>query len=89
MFDAPSVTSNLEGSDAVPGSTVPNEQSSYGHDSAHVGGHAVPAVLCGNQCATLHDAMPTDIEHLHGVQTVTMFDFTWIWTDFAFMHLPS
>ena len=52
--------------------TVPDERPSQ--DLAHVIGHAVPAVPYGNQCAVLHDTMPTDIEFLHGVWSVIMFD---------------
>ena len=37
-------------------------------------GHAIPAVLCGNQCAALCDAEPTEDEILHGGQTVIIFD---------------
>ena len=37
----------------------------------------------------LFDAMPADNEFLHGVQMVTTFDFTRIWMDFTFAHLPS
>ena len=87
--DAPSGTSNPEGSDAGPGSTVPDEQLSHGHDSANVSGHAVPAVPHGNQFAALFDAEPADNEFLHGVWTVTTFDFTRIWMDFAFARLPT
>ena len=68
---------------------VLHEPPSHGRDLAQVGGHATPAVLCGNQCAVLCDPMPTNNEFLHGVWTVIMFDFTQIWIDFAFMRLPS
>ena len=43
-------------------------------DLAHVNGHAILALLCGNQCTVLFDAMPTDNEFLHGVWTVYAFD---------------
>ena len=72
--------------DVGPGLTVPDEQLSQEQDLAHVIGHAILAILHGNQCAVLHDTMPTDIEFLHGVWLVTMFNFTQIWTDFAFVH---
>ena len=62
MVDAPTGTSNPEGSDAGLGSKVPPEPPSRGCDSAQVGGHAIPAILCGNQYAVLYDAMPTDSE---------------------------
>ena len=75
--------------DAGPGSTVPDEQLSHERGLANVSGHAVPAVLCSNQCAVLCDAMTADIEFLHSVWSVTTFDFTWIWMDFAFMHSPT
>ena len=64
--DAPLGTSNPEGSDAGPGLTVLDEQLSYGRDSANVSGHAIPAILCGNQYAVLYDTMPTDNAFLHG-----------------------
>ena len=67
-------TSHPEGSDTGPGSTVLDEQPSQKQDSAHVIGHTVPAVPCGNQCAVLHDATPTNIEILHGVQLVMTFN---------------
>ena len=67
IVDAPLGTSNPEGSDAGPGLTVPDEQLSHGHDLANVSGHAILAVLCGNQCAVLYDMMPTDKEFLDGV----------------------
>ena len=81
MVDAPLGASNPEASDAGPGLRVLHEPSSHGHDSTQVDGHAVPAVPHGNQCAVLHDAMPVDIEFLHGDWTVTTFDFTCIWMD--------
>ena len=57
-----------------PGLTVPDELSSQEKDSAYVIGYAVPVIPCGNQYAALCDMMPTDIEFLHGVQSVTIFD---------------
>ena len=54
--------------------TVLHEPPSHGHDSAQVGGHAVPTILHGNQCTVLHDTMSTDNEFLHGVQMVILFD---------------
>ena len=75
--------------DAGPGSTVPDEQLSHGHDLANVSGHAIPAMLCGNQYAVLFDTEPTDNGFLHGVQIFIMFDFTWIWIDFMFTRLPT
>ena len=74
--DAPSGTSNREGSDAGPGLTVPDEQPSHEQDLANVNGHAVLAVPCSNQYAVLCGAMPTDIEFLHGMWTVLTFNFT-------------
>ena len=52
--------------DPGPGSTVPDEQLSHGHDSSNMSGHAILAILCGNQCTALHDTEPTDNEFLHG-----------------------
>ena len=52
--------------DAGPGSTVPEEQLSHGRDSSNVSGHAIPAVLHGNQYAVLFDTEPTEDEILHG-----------------------
>ena len=52
--------------DTGPGLQVPNEQLSPGCDSANVSGHAIPAVPCGNQCAVLFDAEPTELEDLDG-----------------------
>ena len=43
--DAPLGTSNPEGSDAGPGSTVLEEQLSHGLDSSNMSGHAIQAVL--------------------------------------------
>ena len=51
-------------SDIGPGSTVPEEQLSHGRDSSNVSGHAIPAMLCGNQYAALFDAEPTEDEIL-------------------------
>ena len=79
--DAPLGTSDLEGSDASPGLTVPDEQPSHEQDLANVIGPIIPAILCGNQHTALHDMMPTNNEFLHSVQTVIMFDslrFGWI-----------
>ena len=42
--------------DAGPGSTVPEEQLSHGRDSSNMSGHAIPAMLCGNQYAVLFTA---------------------------------
>ena len=64
MVDAPLGTSNPEGSEAGLGLTVPGEQPSHGRDSANVSGHAIPAVLHGNQYAALCDAEPTEAEVL-------------------------
>ena len=60
--------------DAGPGSTVPVEQLSHGRDSSHMSGHAIPAVLCGNQHAILFDTEPTEDEILHGGWIVIIFD---------------
>ena len=62
--DAPSGTSNPEGSDTGPGERVPGEPPSHGRDSANVSGHAIPAMLYGNQYAVLFDTEPTEIEVL-------------------------
>ena len=66
--DTPLGTSdtNPEGSDAGSDLRVPHELPSHGRDSAQVGGHAIPAILHGNQCTALYDTMPTVIEFLHG-----------------------
>ena len=53
---------------------VLHEPPSHGRDSAQVGGHATPAVLCGNRCAVLCNPMPANNEFLHGVWTVIIFD---------------
>ena len=45
---------------------VPGEPPSHGRDSANVSGHAIPAVLCGDQCAALFDTEPTELEDLDG-----------------------
>ena len=50
--------------DVGPGERVPGEPPSHGRDSANESGHAVPAVLCGNQCAVLCDTEPTETEIL-------------------------
>ena len=50
--------------DAGPGERVPGEPPSHGRDSANVSGHAIPAVLCGNQYAVLYDTEPTEIDVL-------------------------
>ena len=52
--------------DAGPGSTVPEEHLSHGRDSSNMSGHAIPAMLCGNQYAVLFDAEPTELEDLDG-----------------------
>ena len=52
--------------DACPGLTAPGEQFSHGRDSSNVSGHAIPAMLHGNQCAVLFDTEPTENEILHG-----------------------
>ena len=53
-------------SDAGPGVEVPGDPPSQGRDWVNVSGHAIPAVLCGNQCAALCDAEPTELEDLDG-----------------------
>ena len=75
--------------DAGPGLTVLDEQLSHGRDSANVRGHTVQTVPHSNQHGVLHDAMPTDTEFLHGVWSVTTFDFAQIWMEFAFACSPS
>ena len=62
--DAPSGTSNPEGSDAGPGERVPGEPPSHEHDSANVSGHTIPAVLRSDQWAALFDVEPTENEIL-------------------------
>ena len=76
-------------SDTGPRLRVPHEQASHGRDLAQVGGHTILVILHSNQCVALFDAMPTDIEFLHGVWLVITFDFTQIWMDFKFMHLTN
>ena len=66
--------SDPEGSDPGPGSTVPEEQLSHGHDSSNMSGHAIPAVPHSDQCTALHDAEPTEDEILHGGWTVIAFN---------------
>ena len=53
---------------------VPGDPPSHGRDSANVSGHAIPAVLHGNQCTVLHDTEPTEMEVLDGLWIVIMFD---------------
>ena len=72
--DVPLGTSHPEGSDVGLGSTVLDGQLSHEQDLVHVIGHSIPAIPHSNQHAALCDAMPTDIEFLHGVQTVITFD---------------
>ena len=60
--------------DVGPGSTVPGEQLSHGHDLSNMSGHAIPAVPHGNQYAVLYDMEPTDNEFLHGGQLVITFN---------------
>ena len=81
MVDVPSSTSHPEGSDVGPGSTVLDGQLSQEQNSAHMIWHAILAIPHSNQCAVLCDAMPTDIEFLNDMWSVTTFDFTQIWTD--------
>ena len=64
--DPPSGIPNPEGSDAGPGVEVRGNPPSQGRDSVNVSGHAIPAVLCGNQCAALCDTEPTELEDLDG-----------------------
>ena len=52
--------------DAGPGMEVPGDSTSQGRDSVNVSGHAIPAVLYGNQYAVLFDAEPTELEDLDG-----------------------
>ena len=52
--------------DAGPGMEVPGDSTSQGRDSVNVSGHAIPAVLCGNQYAVLFDTEPTELEDLDG-----------------------
>ena len=53
--------------DAGPGSTVLEEQLSHGCDLSNMSGHAIPAVLHGDQCAALFDTEPAEDEIPHGV----------------------
>ena len=53
--------------DAGPGMEVPGDSTSQGRDSVNVSGHAIPAVLYGNQYAALYDTEPTEMEDLDGV----------------------
>ena len=46
----------------LPQVTVPDEQPSHEWDTAHMKGHTVPALPCGNQCTVLLDTMLTDNE---------------------------
>ena len=46
--------------DAGPGVEVPGDPPSQGRDSVNVSGHAIPAVLYGNQYAVLYDAETTE-----------------------------
>ena len=64
--EPPSGIPNPEGSDAGPGMEVPGDSTSQGRDSVNVSGHAIPAVLYGNQYAALVDAEPTELEDLDG-----------------------
>ena len=43
---------------------VPGDPSSHGRDSANMSGHAIPAVLCGDQYTVLYDTEPTEIDVL-------------------------
>ena len=52
--------------DAGPGMEVPGDSTSQGRDSVNMSGHAIPAVLCGNQYAVLFDTEPTEMEDLDG-----------------------
>ena len=52
--------------DAGPGMEVPGDLTSQGRDSVNVSGHAIPAVLYGNQYAVLYDTEPTELEDLDG-----------------------
>ena len=52
--------------DAGPGMEVPVDSTSQGRDSVNASGHAIPAVLYGNQYAVLFDTEPTDLEDLDG-----------------------
>ena len=52
--------------DAGPGMEVPGDSTSQGRDSVNMSGHAIPAVLYGNQYAVLFDTEPTELEDLDG-----------------------
>ena len=52
--------------DAGPGMEVPGDPPSQGRELVNVSGHAIPAVLHGNQYAVLHDTEPTKLEDLDG-----------------------
>ena len=43
---------------------VPGDPLSQGRDSVNVSGHAIPAVLYGNQYAVLYDTEPTETDVL-------------------------
>ena len=43
---------------------VPGDPPSHGRDSATVSGHAILAVLYGNQYTVLYDTEPTEIDGL-------------------------
>ena len=47
-----------------PGVEVPGDPPSHGRDSATVSGHAILAVLYGNQYTVLYDTEPTEIDGL-------------------------
>ena len=55
---------------------VPGDPPSQGRDSVNVSGHAIPAVLCGNQYAVLYDTEPTELEDLDGWQFSHNIQFT-------------
>ena len=57
---------SMRASDAGPGMEVPGDSTSQGRDSTNVSGHAIPAVLYGNQYAVLFDTEPTELEDLDG-----------------------
>ena len=75
--------------DAGPGLRVPEEPPSHGRDSANVSGHAIPAVLHGNQYTVLFDTEPTEMEDLdgfyfsHNVRFTRIVDFC-VYTDFPY-----
>ena len=52
--------------DAGPGMEVPGDSTSHGRDSGNVSGHAIPAMLYGNQYAVLYDTEPTEWQDLDG-----------------------